>query len=298
MVALQSAGSSNNIMLALAQASRRTGTDFDYLLRTAQRESGLKTQAKAKSSSAVGLFQFVEQTWLELAQKYGAEAGMGALSAQITTTPQGRHEVSDPAAKQEILALRHDASLSAFMAGKMTQESKLRLEKALGRSLKDNELYTAHFLGVSGAVKLLKAAPRTPSAPAADLFPAAARTNRRLFYDDAGAPKSVAQLYRSLTKTAQSAHASKAPASAPVPVLSPVLSGASVNPDRQTRGASIPASQDFRPRPLAPRPARRAELANIFNSRIRLSAPILDILSALDMKSEGKKRAVPTAIFR
>src|SRR6476646_11882530 len=49
---------------AIRDAARVTGAGFEYLLNTALRESNLNPSAKAKSSSATGLFQFIDQTWL------------------------------------------------------------------------------------------------------------------------------------------------------------------------------------------------------------------------------------------
>ncbi len=294
MVAIQTANSPKIVVAALAQASRRTGADFDYLLKTAQRESGLKTQAKAKTSSAAGLFQFIEQTWLEVARKYGVEAGIGPLSDQISTNAKGRHYVSDPAVKQEILALRHDASLSAFMAGKMTQESKMRLEKAIARPLKDNELYAAHFLGVKGAVSLLKAVDSTPEAAAAGLFPGAARANRRLFYDGAGSPQTVAQLYETLTGAPPGA-ATETPAtqkrSMPSyfpPAARTGRAAALYQPSPgQILDKRAPSATLYQQAARSSLPSLRPELAGIFDARLLLSAPVLDILSALDMKPKG-----------
>ena len=51
---------------AIRQAASETGTDFDYLWRTAKRESGLDPSARASTSSATGLFQFTNQTWLSM----------------------------------------------------------------------------------------------------------------------------------------------------------------------------------------------------------------------------------------
>ena len=56
----KTAGSS--IQSAIALASRKTGMDFSYLLGQAQLESGLRADAKAGTSSASGLYQFIEQS--------------------------------------------------------------------------------------------------------------------------------------------------------------------------------------------------------------------------------------------
>ena len=56
--------SAGRIQSAIASASSKTGIDFDYLLSQAKVESGLNANAKAGTSSASGLYQFVEQSWL------------------------------------------------------------------------------------------------------------------------------------------------------------------------------------------------------------------------------------------
>src|SRR3954462_9848057 len=82
---------------AIRNAARATGAGFDYLLNTALRESNLNPDAKAKSSSATGLFQFIDQTWLGTLKQSGAGLGYGKYADAITKTPQGRYAVNDPA---------------------------------------------------------------------------------------------------------------------------------------------------------------------------------------------------------
>ena len=62
---------------AIQKAAQATGTGFSYLLATAKIESGFDPQVKAKTSSATGLFQFIEQTWLQTMKQSGAELGSG-----------------------------------------------------------------------------------------------------------------------------------------------------------------------------------------------------------------------------
>lgn len=116
------------IEMALRHASQTTGTDFDYLLDTAIRESGLKSDAKSKSSSASGLFQFIESTWLGMIKSAGEALGIGDLADKIEQRPDGRYEVADPAAKREILALRNDPETAAVVAGVYTRDAERALE--------------------------------------------------------------------------------------------------------------------------------------------------------------------------
>jgi hypothetical protein len=187
-----------NVVSVLRRAADETGTDFSYLLSTAMRESSLNPKAQAATSSAAGLFQFIEQTWLGTVKQHGGEHGLGSYAEAITVGNNGRYQVADAGLKQEILALRKDAQTAALMAGEMTNQVRGDMEAALGRGVSAGELYVAHFLGPKAAISMIKAAEATPEAPAADMFPAAAAANRTIFYKG-GAAKSVANVLASLT---------------------------------------------------------------------------------------------------
>src|ERR1700755_2261834 len=79
------------VVAALKSAAAATGSDFHYLLGTAMRESSLKANAQSATSSATGLFQFVEQTWLGLVKTHGAQHGLAAQAAQISKGEDGRY---------------------------------------------------------------------------------------------------------------------------------------------------------------------------------------------------------------
>lgn len=184
---IEKAGSSvATVAFAIERASARTGVDFDYLMKTAVRESSLNPSAKAGTSSATGLFQFIDQTWLGMVKEHGAEHGLGHYAEQISRTKGGRYVVADRQIRREILALRYDAEISATMAGEFTRDSAFRLRAELGREPTGGELYAAHFLGPGGALELIKAA-RRGEASAASVFPDAARANRSIFYSKGGA---------------------------------------------------------------------------------------------------------------
>ena len=116
-------------------ASDTTGTSFQYLLDTAQRESSLRTDAKAPTSSATGLFQFVEGTWLQTLKEEGPSLGLGQYSAEIAKTASGRYQVADPAMRERILALREEAAKmvadACEEAGRILQAAPQRLRHQL-----------------------------------------------------------------------------------------------------------------------------------------------------------------------
>src|SRR5919206_1206699 len=74
---------------AIRDAAKATGASFDYLLKTALRESNLDPDAKAPTSSATGLFQFIDQTWLGTLKRDGAALGYGKYANAITQTSSG-----------------------------------------------------------------------------------------------------------------------------------------------------------------------------------------------------------------
>ncbi len=71
------------------------------------RESSLNPEARAATSSAVGLFQFLEGTWLEVIKEEGPKLGYGDLSEKIARTDRG-YEVINRQEKAGIMALRED----------------------------------------------------------------------------------------------------------------------------------------------------------------------------------------------
>jgi hypothetical protein len=180
----------------IQRASEATGVDFGFLMRTAGRESGYNAQAKAPSSSAAGLFQFVEQTWLGALKRHGAKHGYGEY-ADLIQGGDGRLSVSG-GAKKAVLALRLDPKAASLMAGELATDNAAYLRGRVGRNPTSGELYAAHFLGPKGSADLIEANQARPAATAAALFPEAAAANPAIFYRD-GRAASVSEVYANLT---------------------------------------------------------------------------------------------------
>lgn len=179
---------------AIRAASARTGVDFRYLFNQARVESSLDPDARARTSSATGLYQFIDQTWLATVNKHGAAHGLGWAAEAIRQGPDGRHYISDPATRRAVLDLRRQPEAAAAMAAEFASDNRAHLECRLGRPAEPVDLYLAHFLGAGGAAQFLRAHDANPDAPAARLLPAAARANRPVFYDRAGSPRTFAEI--------------------------------------------------------------------------------------------------------
>jgi hypothetical protein len=212
------AAASSEVVKAIREASSKTGVSFDYLMDKANTESSFKADIKAKTSSATGLFQFIDSTWLQTIKEHGEKYGLGDLVSKID---------SDPAAKRQALDLRKDPEMAAVMTAEATKDNKYYLETSVGGEIGQNELYLAHFLGANGASKFLNAKNKNPDAPAADLFGSAAHANRNVFYEPSGKKRSLNDVYAFFAKKMSGEGANEnvvaADASAVKPNASPVF---------------------------------------------------------------------------
>jgi hypothetical protein len=186
---------SGEVLAGIQKASSQTGIDFGYLMAQAAKESGFNPRAKAGTSSAAGLYQFVEQTWLSVVRKHGAEHGLGDLAAKIKFADGGGLRVSDSTTRRQILDLRRDPEIAAVMAAEHAADNKAILEAKLKRKMAPTDLYLAHFLGVSGAQKFLRALDSSPGNSAAPLFSRAAEANPSIFYHKDGRARSLREVY-------------------------------------------------------------------------------------------------------
>jgi hypothetical protein len=184
------------IAYALDRAGARNGVDFDYLLQTAIRESSLNPAARASTSSATGLFQFIESTWLEVMKSEGPRLGYQDFADQIYEN-DGEFFVPNPATRQQILDLRHDPQVSADLAAAFTRRNGDYLFGKFGRMPSPGELYIAHFLGPSGAERFFELGLQNPNASAAGAFPRPAAANPSIFYEG-GRPRTVREVYEVL----------------------------------------------------------------------------------------------------
>jgi hypothetical protein len=200
---------------AIQRASTATGVDFSFLLGTARRESSFNPGAHAKTSSAAGLFQFVDQTWLATLKQHGAKYGYARYADLIQQGSDGRFHVAGDEARRTVMDLKLDPHAASLMAGELASDHAAYLRGRMGRDPTSGELYAAHVLGPQGSARLIEAVRTNPQVTAASLFPDAAGANRGLFYHD-GRAVSAGELDANLTRTPSGgAPATFAPAPAP-----------------------------------------------------------------------------------
>jgi hypothetical protein len=188
------------IETVIRRAASATGIDFGFLLHTAKRESGFNALAHAPTSSAAGLFQFVEQTWLSTLKRHGATYGYARYADLISQGSDGRFYVPQgEVAKKAVMDLRYDPHAAAVMAGELANDHAAYLRGRTGREPTGGELYAAHFLGPQGSAKLIEAYASNPNQTAASLFPDAAGSNHNVFYRS-GRALTVAEVYADLSR--------------------------------------------------------------------------------------------------
>jgi hypothetical protein len=119
---------------ALPQLNVSTKTLVDRIVVS---ESQGNPAAKNPYSSAVGLGQFVEGTWLDLVRRHRPD-----IAASLT--------------EKQILELRKDPELSRFMTVRYVEQNTSILAKR-GLPVTPGSLYLAHFAGPGGAAAILAA---------------------------------------------------------------------------------------------------------------------------------------------
>ncbi|MBP2160560.1 MULTISPECIES: transglycosylase SLT domain-containing protein [Asticcacaulis] len=171
--------------------------DPAYFVALAGRESRFDHLAKAPTSSATGLFQFTENTWLCVLRQYGRRHGV-AESLLIKRGWDGRCRVSSKHSRWRLLALRYDPQLNATMAALHTHDNSALLRAILGREPTSGELYAFHFFGAREGETFLRA---QADAIGARVTPRAASSNRSLFYSKSGRPLLVFEIERGLASS-------------------------------------------------------------------------------------------------
>lgn len=176
---------------ALAAGSVRMASDlhdgdFAYMMKLANAESSYVHNIRATTSSATGLFQFIEGTWGYMVLNYGDKHGLGDFKSQIEIYKDdlGREQsrISNPLVRGALLDLRENPQVSALFGVDFQAENKAKEGCYVDGQLKRTDLYLAHFLGPSDAVWFLTEMKKNPDQSAVATFPEEAAYNVNVFY--------------------------------------------------------------------------------------------------------------------
>ncbi len=169
-----------SIVEKVVTAAKSADIDPALLMAIAEKESSFAPSARASTSSASGLFQFVEKTWLKALRAFGLRHGQ----EQAVKAIEGGEEQPRvaPHKRGEILKLRNDPYLSAALAADMLKRDSDKIAEKVGRPLTPGETYLIHFLGPEDASRFIVKLNETPNASAAQLLPKPARANKPIFF--------------------------------------------------------------------------------------------------------------------
>ena len=156
----------------IAKHAKKVGVDPSLMQAFAVVESDLNPNAKASTSSAAGLYQFIRSTWNEQIKKFGQKYGIKGNASPF------------------------DVEAATLLASEYVKQN----QRDISRTKPDTnftDLYLTHFLGPGGANKFLSLSPDTIAAQA---LPQAAAANRGIFYSKSGQPLTVRAIYENLSK--------------------------------------------------------------------------------------------------
>ena len=209
----QVSSSKDQIKSIIQRAAQNNQQDFNYMLAQARIESGLNPAAKAKTSSASGLYQFTSGTWMDLVKRHGEKLGLGDAALSL------RNGSITASEKNALLVKRHDPALSSELAARFAIENAQTLQRSGHEKIGSTELYIAHFLGPQGANTFLTGLKTNPGGPAAQALPQAAGANAQIFFAD-GKARSYSEIFSGFQKKFAGADSS-----APVITQSPQADG-------------------------------------------------------------------------
>lgn len=176
-----SSGSIRDALPTLKAVSGMTGVPLDWLLAIVGLESGFRYTVKAATSSATGWFQFIDSTW----------DMMYAKGIKLFGLPP------DPSKSR---AARNDPRINALLGAQFTRDNWEGLKKGLGRdNITDTDVYMAHFLGLGGALKFLRA---DPNAYGYKIFKKEYSANMPLFFVGGrpSQPRTISEMYQMFQK--------------------------------------------------------------------------------------------------
>lgn len=151
----------DDVYQAICRSSIKYDIPLEYMLAMAAKESNFDPNAKAKTSSATGLYQFIKRTWEEMWK-----------DSKVKPSPTNPYDNADAGA---------------------------RYAKLIQDKLNTNDfgkLYLGHFLGITGAKKLLDILDKDPDTLVNLVVgEAQLKANKSVFHHSDGSYKTVKEVY-------------------------------------------------------------------------------------------------------
>jgi hypothetical protein len=246
-------GKHGDVKKIIEESAKKVGTDPAMMTTFAALESGLNPNAKASTSSATGLFQFIKSTWNQQLSQHGQKYGLSK-----DTSP------TDPVA-------------SSLLGSEYVKANSKYLEKVKPNP-NINDLYLAHFLGGGGARKFLTTSPEEYGSR---VFPEAANANKSIFFEG-GMPLTISQIYKKIEakvrKAAQSYGIS-------LPNFSSDLTATKPKDNKEQTAGTTPAGDSNKTASAAPAGDNKAKPSVPETAKINPSSPSDITKGSLDTAS-------------
>lgn len=199
-----------NLREAIEVGAEKSGIPAQILMAIAYRESGL--DCNAENGNTIGLHQINYKTTMpRLVGLYAEQSGYDYLLQYIkvkrTMRPDGLTDIKYYAASPQAYAVLAEAcrnpEISATLTGCHLKGNAEALKVKLNRNIKVTDAYMAHFLGLRGATRFLRAYddPRKINHKACDyVSEEAAEANRSVFFDGER-PRSISEVYKRIERS-------------------------------------------------------------------------------------------------
>ena len=193
-----------DVLQAIVQGTENfDNLSIPYMMAISAKESGFDPEAKSnfEKSSAKGLYQFTNVSWMRIVKNVGEKHGLKEFSDNIFELKDKRMGVKDWDIRTKLLELRDDPYLSTVMAAEMATDNQNRLKFLLQEDgIKDYEpnetdTYLTHLFGITRAYDFISAYNKNPEQKGADLFKKEAKYNRSIFYDSNGKKRTLEDIY-------------------------------------------------------------------------------------------------------
>lgn len=168
-------GRFDNVKHDLYEASKISGVSMGDMVGIASLESGLTSGAANKHSSAKGVFQYINSTWKSDRKKFHQELGLPHNASVF------------------------DQRANILIAGKSlaaTKENLIERTHLTKSTIRPGDLYMSHFLGESGAVRVINSKSNTPMNTLVNISAA----NRPLFVKPNGQVRTAREFRQFLDK--------------------------------------------------------------------------------------------------
>ena len=203
---LEPVDASPEVLDAILVASRTHGVDPIFMLSTAWTESRLRPAIRNPGSSASGLFQYTERTWLNALREFGGPHGVAHLAhaANDRSLPQAERS----RAYREAVGLRSNARLNAMMAAGHMRMFSDAYRARFRREPRFTDLHVMHMLGDTSGLHFIAVVQREPGRSVSEfLGEDAMDANAGIFRRNGvrgGAALSVGEVYRIMSNIVES----------------------------------------------------------------------------------------------